>query len=105
MIDSVIESFGDEADVVSELHQRRQAILEDREQLKLLCAPVFEVLDRPDVKEAIEANRGDGGARTLEYLEQKHEVCVSNRLSIMDEAGCLMFMRISCKKYQNYESG
>lgn len=79
MIDSVIESFSDQAGVYAELQKRRDQILEERERLRSACARVIELLDSTDVVELIESMRGERDTtRIIEYLEKTYEVGKGN---------------------------
>jgi translation initiation factor 3 subunit E len=74
MIDSVIDSFRDRADIIGDLHKRRDKVLEERERLKSVCNPLLEILDLDDVKEMMESTRDrEGNTKVLEYIEQKYD--------------------------------
>lgn len=74
MIDSIIETYA-ENQIPIELLEKRDEILEERENLKAKCDPVVEILERKEIKEMMENARDrEGNSKILEYIEQKSGV-------------------------------
>lgn len=97
MIDSVIESFSDQAGVYAELQKRRDQILEERERLRSACARVIELLDSTDVVELIESMRGERDTtRIIEYLEKTYEF----KVEMLDALFRYAKFMYECGKYE-----
>jgi|UniRef100_A0AC35F6K1 translation initiation factor 3 subunit E len=72
MIDSAIETYPED-NVPTELLQRRDDVLRERDQLKAECDPVIAILELEDVKEMMESARDrEGNSKLLEYIEKEY---------------------------------